>query len=139
MQDVSIPVEITKRALDEDKRLVGGFAYVAKRGGVVLHDTQGDSIDGDVLREMVHDFMKTARTMGIMHAQGADGAPVAAGEIVEMAVFAGDFRPPGMDPDIDALWIVTKVHDDDVWALVKSGVLKGFSIGGKATREPVDA
>jgi hypothetical protein len=124
--------------VNEDLRLVGGFAYVSKRGGTILHDTQGDSIDGDVLREAVHEFMKTGRTMGIMHAR-ADGKPVSAGEVVEMAVFAGDFRPAGMDPDLDGLWIVTKVQDDEVWAMVKGGLLTGFSIGGKAVREPVDA
>lgn len=137
MDEVAIPIEFAKRALDEDLRLVGGFAYVSKRGGELLHDTQGDSIDPDVLREGVHEFMKTGRAMGVMHIRKANGEPAAGGEIVEMAVFAGDFRPPGMDPDTDALWIVAKIHDDEVWAMVKAGHLKGFSIGGKAQREEV--
>ncbi len=136
--DVRIPVEIAKAAIDEDLRLVGGFAYVSKRGGELLTDTQGDSIDGEVLREAVHEFMKTGRTLGFMHAQGEDGTPVSAGEVVEMAVFAGDFRPPGMDPDVDAMWVVTKIHDESAWAMVKAGLMTGFSIGGKAQREPVD-
>jgi hypothetical protein len=135
--DFSIQVNLAKRAVDEDRRLVGGFGYVAKRGGVLLHDTQGDSIDGEVLREAVHEFIKSGRHLGIMHIQ-KDGKPVAGGEIVEMAVFSGDFRPPGMDPDIDALWIVAKVSDDDVWAMVKMGAFTGFSIGGKGLREEIE-
>lgn len=133
--DISIRVEIAKRSIDEDQRLVGGFAYVAKRGGELLHDTQGDSIEPEVLREAVHEFVKSGRTMGVMHIAGDDGKPVSGGEIVEMAVFAGDFRPPGMDPDVDALWIVAKVHDDAAWRMVKAGMLTGFSIGGKGLRE----
>lgn len=137
MDDITLDVELAKRSIDAEKRLVGGFAYVAKRNGALLTDTQGDSIEPDVLREAVHEFMKTARTMGVMHIPGPDGKPVAGGEIVEMAVFAGDFRPPGMEAGTDALWIVAKVHDDDVWAMVKAGLLRGFSIGGKAQREAV--
>ncbi len=55
-----------------------------------------------------------------------------------MAVFAGDMRPPGMDPDVDALWIVAKVNDEAAWKMVKSGMFTGFSIGGHGTRVPVE-
>lgn len=139
MEDFSLTVEFQKASIDPDLRLVGGFAYVAKRNGELLSDSQGDSIEPDVLREAVHDFMKGSRTLGVMHFRKADGTPVSGGQIVEMAVFAGDFRPPGMDPSIDALWIVAKVEDDMAWAMVKAGELGGFSIGGKATREEIAA
>jgi hypothetical protein len=137
-QDVEFTVEIEKRAIDEDLRLVGGYAYVSKAAGVLLHDSQGDAIDPEVLREAVHDFMKSGRTMGVMHARGPDGEALAGGEIVEMAVFSGDFRPPGMAKDVDALWIVAKVNDDAIWKMVKAGDFRGFSIGGKGVREPVE-
>lgn len=135
MEDFEISVEFQKASIDDDLRLVGGFAYVAKRDGELLVDSQGDSIEPDVLRDAVHEFMKGSRTLGVMHFRKADGTPVSGGQIVEMAVFAGDFRPPGMDPNIDALWIVAKVDDDFAWARVKSGDFSGFSIGGKAVAE----
>ena len=137
-QDVEFSVEFEKRAIDEDRRLVGGYAYVSKSGGVLLHDTQGDAIEPEVLREAVHEFIKGGRTMGVMHARDKDGNPLPGGEIVEMAVFSGDFRPPGMDPTVDALWIVTKVADDAIWRMVKSGDFRGFSIGGRGVREVVE-
>ena len=139
MQDVSLTVEIEKRTIDNDRRLVGGFAYVSKMAGDNLSDSQGDSIDPEVLREAVHEFAKSGRTLGVLHSKGADGKTISGGEIVEMAVFSGDFRPPGMDPSVDALWIVAKVHDEVAWSLVKSGDFRGFSIGGRGTREAIIA
>ncbi len=137
MADFQIPVEFAKSSVDEDQRLVGGFAYVSKRGGQVLFDSQGDSIDSDDLRAAVHEFMKSGRKLGVMHMPGDDGEAIAGGEIVEMAVFAGDFRPPGMPADTDALWVVAKVNDDAAWKMVKAGRFGGFSIGGKGVREAV--
>jgi Putative phage serine protease XkdF len=133
----SINVDFAKAARSDDRRLVGGYAYVSKVGGQLLHDTQGDSIEPEDLREAVHEFMKSGRTMGVMHIPGPDGKPIAGGEIVEMAVLAGDFRPPHMSPDVDALWVVAKVHDDMVWTMIKDGSLSAFSIGGKGQRTPV--
>lgn len=127
--EITFNVEFAKRS--DDLQLVGGFAYLSKRDGQELVDLQGDSIPTSVLREAVHDFMKTNRDMGIMHIAGADGKPVAAGEIVEMAVFGEGFVPPGMDAGKEGLWIVAKVHDKEIWNMVKAGILRGFSIGGK--------
>ena len=130
-ESITFDVEFSKRS--DDLQLVGGFAYVSKRDGSELVDLQGDSIPTAVLREAVHDFMKTGRDMGIMHIAGADGKPVAAGEIVEMAVFGDGFTPPGMDAGTEGLWVVAKVHDKEIWNMVKAGILRGFSIGGKGT------
>ena len=136
--DFEINVEFSKGAVDSDRRLVGGFAYVSKAGGEMLFDTQGDSIDPEDLREAVHEFMKTGRTMGVMHVTGPDGNAIRGGEIVEMAVLAGDFMPAGMPKDREGLWIVAKVEDDYAWKMVKAGLFKGFSIGGKGVREAVE-
>jgi hypothetical protein len=133
--EFSIDVAFTKRS--DEQRLVGGYAYVSKAGGNLLFDRQGDSIEPEDLREAVHDFMKSGRTLGVMHIPGADGKPVAGGEIVEMAVLAGDFMPPGMPANTEGLWIVAKVNDDTVWNMVKSGDLRAFSIGGRGRREEV--
>lgn len=135
-EDFRLDVTFAKAAAgSDDQRLVGGFAYVSKRDGALVRDTQGDTIETDVLREAVHEFMKSGRTLGIMHMAKAGGEPIATGEIVEMAVFGGGFTPPGMDPNVEALWIVAKVEDEEVWRMVKAGVLRGFSIGGKGVRE----
>lgn len=129
--DLTLDIEFSKRS--DELRLVGGFAYVSKRDGKEMVDLQGDSIPTSVLREAVHEFMKTRRDMGIMHIVGPDGKPVAAGEVVEMAVFGDGFSPPGMEEGTEGLWVVAKVNDQEVWNLVKSGLLRGFSIGGKGS------
>lgn len=120
-----------------ERRLVGGFAYVAKSNGRILFDTQGDSIDPEDLREAVHEFVKAGRSLGIMHLEDEDGKVIKTGEIVEMAVLGGDFMPPGMSRDQEGLWIVAKVEDEAVWELVKNGTLRAFSIGGRGQREVV--
>lgn len=135
-EQFEITVEFSKGQIDPDRRLVGGFAYVSKSAGKLLFDTQGDSIDPEDLRAAVHDFMKSGRTLGVMHMAGPDGKPVKGGEIVEMAVLAGDFMPPGMSASQEGLWVVAKVEDDTAWKMVKGGLLKGFSIGGRGVRVP---
>ena len=101
MDDISIPVEFTKRAVDEDQRLVGGFAYVSKKGGELLTDTQGDSITPEVMREAVHEFMKTGRTMGVMHMPGEDGTPISGRRDRGDGRSWRRLHPPGMTSDVE--------------------------------------
>jgi nucleoside-diphosphate-sugar epimerase len=117
-----------------DRRLVGGFAYVSKKNGEILFDTQGDAIDPEDLRDAVHEFIKSGRSLGIMHIENAGGQPVQVGEIVEMAVLAGDFMPESMSKAQEGLWMVAKVTDDHAWDMIKDGTLRGFSIGGRGVR-----
>lgn len=134
--DFQIEVKFSK-ALEAspDRRLVGGFAYVSKANGQMLFDTQNDSIDPEDLRDAVHEFVKAGRKLGLMHIEGPDKKPIQSGEIVEIAVLAGDFLPDSMSKAQEGLWVVAQVTSDLAWDMVKNGTLQGFSIGGRATRE----
>ena len=43
----------------------------------------------------------------------------------------------GIQSDREGWVVAYKVFDDDVWAMVKSGELAAFSIGGRAIKEEI--
>lgn len=116
------------------KRLVYGWASVAKKDGEDVEDLQGDVItDIDNLREVVHDFMGT-RVGKAMH----EGAQV--GTIVDSMVFDKDLQDAlGIDLGCEGWFVGYKVTDDAVWKRVESGELAAFSIGGSGERTPMAA
>ena len=135
-----LSVEILKSSEDE-QRLVFGIASVIEENGKPVIDWQSDIILPATIQKAAHRYVSEARVGKMFH----DGKPVA--EIVESMVatkesltaFLKAFKLPVPDqfPRL-GWWVVYKVHDDVAWELVKKGVLKAFSIGGKATRRKVD-
>jgi hypothetical protein len=125
----------------EDQRIVWGWASVIEKGGKIVVDHQGDMIEPTELAKAAHGYVATARVGKAMH----DGPKVA--ELVESIVvtkgggFEALLKSMGVAmPDtmpMQGWWVGFKVHDDATWALVKSGKLKAFSIGGSGKR--VDA
>lgn len=123
--------------VDEDKRLVTAFAYVARdKNGNQVVDWSGDVVsDADNLEKAAHDFILKSRAADLNH----NRTPV--GEVVESFVFTPDKIeklgvPEGILPACG--WIVTmRVNDDAVWARVKSGELKALSVGGRGARTPI--
>lgn len=118
---------------DEDQRMVYGWASVISEAGVPHVDTQGDVIHADDLVKATTDFMADARMAKSMHA--GEGI----GEVLHSFPLTADLaKALGVECPNEG-WIVgVKVHDDGVWALVKSGELKAFSIGGNAHREEIE-
>lgn len=96
---------ITKR--DDDQRLVYGYASTESR------DNQGEIIKAEAIKEALTDYM-TFANIREMH------QPKAAG-ICESA----ELNEKG-------LYICAKIVDDDAWEKVKTGVYKGFSVGGQS-------
>ena len=95
---------ITK--VDEEKRMVYGWASTE------TPDKQEEIVSREAIEDALPDYLKW-RNIREMHTKKAVGtAPV-----VEM-------RENG-------LWVEAEVIDDQAWKFVKSGVYKGFSIGGK--------
>ena len=131
MPNVTIFANIAK--VNEEERMVYGFASVAKDGDTVLVDKQGDQINEVELVKMAHSFIKGARHGKVMH----EGSPMA--EVVESIVLRPEVASAlGLENFTKTAWVIgMKVHDDKTWSRVKKGELKAFSIGGKGKRTEV--
>lgn len=122
------PVGIVK--IDEDQKIVYGWASVVTEKGEVVTDRQGDIISPDDMEKMATDFMMSARVAKAMH----DGDGI--GEVVHsMPMTKSIAKSFGINTDREGWMIAMKVHDEEVWKRVKSGELKAFSIGGQAVKE----
>jgi HK97 family phage prohead protease len=100
--------------VDAEQRMVYGYASTEKR------DQQGEVITRNAIERALPDYMKFANIRE-MH------QPSAVGTAQEAHM------------DANGLYIGAKVVDDRAWAKVKSGVYKGFSVGGKVqARDPDD-
>ena len=129
------PGRISK--VDEDRRLVFGWAYIAKsKDGTVIIDKQGDFIDDDwELESAAYDFVLNSGLGDEMHLQ----VPVS--KVVESMVFTPDKiakmgLPEGTLPT--AWWVGFRVDDDAVWDEVKKGTYRAFSVCGAGVRQKVD-
>lgn len=117
--------------------MVFGWAYITKTtDGEVIVDKQGDFVDDDrELEDAAYEFVKGEGLGDEMHLE----VPVS--KLVESVVFtpekiekmglAGDALPTGW-------WVGFQVDDDRVWADVKTGRYKAFSIGGSGFREKME-
>lgn len=129
MQEWQRSVEIKK--LDEDRNLVFGFLSVAKNAdGTDIVDLQGDVIPVPELETAAYDFVLHFRDADQMHDEQSIG------KLVESVVLSKEKQdalgiPAGAVPE--GWWVGFKV-EPSVFAKVKGGDLRGFSIGGEAVR-----
>lgn len=112
--------------------IVYGWGSVVTEAGVPVVDKQGDIIDIFELRGAVHEFIAKSRNVGAMHTTFDHG------EIVDSFVLPQAVqRALGFDLGREG-WIVgARVTDPAIAKRVKSGELKGFSLGGSGVREAV--
>ena len=128
----------TIKKMDEDKRLVFGWASVSIRAdGEQLEDRQQDLIDPEDLEESAYEFVLNFRDTGELHNPNLRKK----GKLVESCVFTEEKQramgiPEGLIPV--GWWIGFKIEDDAAWEKVKNGTYKMFSIEGKAQRVPVE-
>lgn len=148
MERFSLTQTITK--IDEELRIVKG--PVLRPG---IRDRQGSTVSEKVIREAAHEFMIRYREgetgSGFMHKDFENRHKRF--QIVESYVLDVEYVVPrteralvdGAVPEAGAddivvpagSWVMAvKVNDDDVWKMVKSGTVKGFSIGGTARQVP---
>lgn len=128
--DWSLSVPISK--LDDEQRMVWGWASVIEEGGSVVTDKQDDQIEIAELSKAAHGFMRDSRVGGDMHEE------LGIGDVVESIVFTPDLQKAlGVKLDKVGWFIGLHVTSDDVWKRVKSGDLKAFSFGGRARRETI--
>lgn len=135
--DSSHENEYTITKIDEDKRLVFGWASVSITvDGEQVEDRQHDLIDPEDLEEAVYEYVLNFRDSGEEHISTLRKK----GKLVESCVFTEEKQkamgiPDGVLPI--GWWIGFKIEDDAAWEKVKNGTYKMFSIEGKARREPV--
>lgn len=119
--------EVTK--MDDEKRIVYGYASVISKNGEPIVDRQGDIITAEELEKAASEFMLSSRIGKTMHS----GEPTTT--IIHSFPMTDEIKKAyQIESPYEAWLIAVKVHDDTTWDMVKRGELKDFSIGGKATR-----
>lgn len=122
--------KVTK--MDDDQRIVYGYASVISKDGVPIVDRQGDIITAEELEKAASQFMLGERNGLTMH----KGEPTTT--IIHSFPMTNETKKAyEIESPYEAWLIAVKVHDDATWAKVKEGELKDFSIGGAATRREV--
>ncbi len=111
------------KKIDEDKQLAYGEVYIP-----MIPDSQGDFMTSEEIEKMAHQFMKDGLLRGVdtQHDLADNGSIV----VESFLVRKGDLD------FIEGAWVAGVWVPDDVWPLVKSGELGGFSMYGSGTRIP---
>lgn len=131
---IDIGVDIAKAR--EDEGLVSGWANISiNKDGSLPLDWQDDIIAPETLEKAAIQFMLDYRDSGVMH----DGKPPI-GTVVESIMFTKEKQealgiPEGILPQ--GWFITVKVNDPEVFAKVKDGTYKMFSIQGTCKRVQV--
>ena len=123
-------VEIEK--IDDEKRIVWGWAYVCEDAGEGVVDHSGDVAEAAEIEKAAHGFVLDSRRGTVMHEEPA-------GEIVD-SVFFSKAVQTALAIELGKIgWFVGfRVDDDAAWEGVKSGKFRAFSIGGTADTEAID-
>lgn len=120
--------------VDEERRLAFGWAYVTDDDGKIVTDHSGDFVDSESLpdfEEAVYGYMLKSREADEMHERFDNIA-----QIVESVMVTPEkLKAMGVEGGRTGWWVGYKVHDDDVWAKIKSGEYTALSIRGIGTRE----
>lgn len=132
--------------IDEDKRIVSGPAMIADML-IYRNDPEGIGeyytvFDKEAIYNIVQKFFKKGfgQNFNIMHEETAQvkdrGVTIFESFLTSEA--RGVKAPLGYEDVSDGSWFISaKVDDDDTWAKIKSGELKGFSVEGFFKRIPV--
>ena len=121
-----------KFSLNEEKRIVSGAAMVADYP-IYRKDEDGREyyvvFDSDAIRKIAYKFMKEGKT----NATNLDHTTDVEGVFMFESLLIDEMKPTpkGFDKLPNGSWFVSyKVDNDDVWAQVKDGTFKGFSVEG---------
>lgn len=128
--DFQVYGEVTK--MDDEQRIVYGFASVVSKDGQPVVDLQGDVISADMMEKAASEFMLGARTGLTMHKGNPTTTIIHSLPLTKQIKEAFQIETP-----YEGWIIAVKVHDDETWQQVKEGRFSGFSIGGRATRREI--
>jgi cation transport regulator ChaB len=118
--------------IDDEARIVWGWASVVSIDGKPMIDRQGDIISAEVMTKAADNFMADVRTAKAMHEGGKIGEVIHSFPLTKALGEA-----LGVHSAMEGWIVAMKVHDDSVWSRVKSGELAAFSIGGMGKRNAV--
>jgi hypothetical protein len=120
--DIRIFAPILK--MDEEQKTVTGHALAAN-----VVDLQDDFIRANEIRKAMETYMLEFQDVGVMHQELNENL-----RVIECYQAQVDMVINGA-PVGQGDWLMTvKCLDDAIWERVKSGELRGFSIGGRAKR-----
>lgn len=141
MESLCIPIA----KLDEDQRLFGGWAYVARMpDGTLVEDHSGDVIDTpeawDALTKAFVRYALVGREGDLMHSE------FGATDLVEMFICDQAKREAlGLAEGIlpDAIFVSYKAREtpagERVWRGIQSGKYRSLSIVGQGYREDLES
>ena len=111
------------KKLDAEEQLVFGEVYAPG-----FPDSQGDFMSRESVKKACYEFMRKSAMGNIdtQHDQNPNGSYVVENFIAR----------PDDNIYIPYAWVMGVKVANDVWPLVKSGELNGFSLDGMATRSP---
>lgn len=138
--------------VEEDRRLVFGFASVAIHKGEQVLDHHNDLLDVEDLEKAAYVYNLESRAGNDMH-DGPDVMQLVESMVItdeKIAKFAEAHAAVGTPEYTEALealqkylpralWVGYYVNDDGAWDAVKKGERRMFSIEGEAIREVVNA
>lgn len=114
----SVPI----KKLDDEQQLVFGEVYAPG-----FPDSQGDFMSAETIQDMAHEFLRKGlvKSIDTNHDRELSGCYVVESFIAR----------PDDTLFIPGSWVLgVKIPDPEIWALVKSGELNGFSLDGSAVR-----
>lgn len=118
--------------IDEEARIVWGWASVVSIDSKPLVDRQGDIISPEVMTKAADRFMLDVRVAKAMHEGGQIGEVIHSFPLTKALGEA-----LGVHSALEGWIVAMKVFDDSVWMRVKSGELAAFSIGGIGKRNAI--
>jgi len=123
----SSSVKIIK--MDEEQRVVWGWASVATEDGKPVFDVHGDHIPMSELTKASIDFMENVRVGKSLH----EGEQVSV--VIGCLPLSQELaKALGIESNREGLIMGFRVHDDQTWELIKSGDLPALSIGGSGRK-----
>jgi hypothetical protein len=116
--------------MDDEQRVVYGWASVVTEDDQPVVDTQGDVISPSEMEKMANDFMLDVRKAKAMHEGDQVGEVIHSMPLTKELMKAFDIFS-----DKEGWMVGFKIYDDDTWEDVKNGRFSGLSIGGKGSYE----
>jgi len=128
------PLNFEFKIQDEDKRIVSGYFMVADLPIPRLNDMNEKFFvvfKKDTINKIVNKFFKQgySNKINLMHDQEMDGVYVIESLIIDNE--RGSVAPKEFEKVPDGSWWGSmRVENNEVWELVKTGQVKGFSVEG---------
>jgi len=119
--------------MSDEQRYVLGIAYQAGPDPRIMRGADGgrDYFTPEELEKAAWSFMKSARSVGLNHEDGTEGAA----QVTESYIYRGPDWDLGDGVVVKANdWLIGAVLDEPSWALYKSGKITGLSPQGAAVR-----